>query len=536
MPSFPRSQSRVSATGRTASFGRVSQSDIVTGVTGEDIQQFGNELHEKGERILKREGETKAIEQFAEFQRKELLRFNEEKVQASNNPEGFTERFLQQSEANFQEMTREAANSYYDNVMQGRFSGLTNSLTYSATSFEASQKVKNRKARYASAVGSYAGTVYDDPDQLPNIVNLAKGDAQAAAASGVFGAEGVELAGNAGKRIARSAVMGIVEKRPQDIDGYLTQHGLDKIFTDKELRSFRSNAAKNFKNIPKIKLVEKQMKLVSEKDQVVSLYTQGKLSLGAIDSMSELSEQEKETARTLAVGGQKTNKDPEKLADLIAKRKELLDREDLTVGENLSDLVAFQNEVYNALGTDINNTEAKTLLKGTTDGINQAMEQKPETIGARFVAFGQPLFGKRKLSPEEKAIIAIDRFAGDKDASEKRSLLRAVSGRIDTSNLDDFDDTELDDNGMTKRDQQINAIIHAEIKNKVSGLAARQGTPNRVLGKDGASSTVTTSPPTTKPDNKVKIPPERTFATVEDAEKSGIKGLVIIDGRRARID
>lgn len=540
MPNFPRSQSRVSARGSTASFGRVSQSDIVTGVTGADIQGFGEELHAKGQRILQRDGETQAIEDFADFQRSELLRFNEEKQRSVNNPEGFTERFMKQSEENFKERTKDTANEFYSKTMQSRFSGLTNSLVHSSTSFEASQKVKNRKARYASAVGSYASTVYDDPSQLGNIVNLAKGDAAAAASSGIFGAEGVQLASSSAKTIARSAVMGIVEKSPQDIDAYLSDNGLDKMFADKELRSFRLNAAKNFKNIPKVELVEKQMKLVSEKDKVMSLYTEGKLSLGAIDNMSELPDNEKEVARTLAVGGDKVKKDPEKLADLIAKRKELLSREDLTVGENLSDLVSFQNEVYNALGTDINNTEAKTLLKGTTDGINQAMEQDVDTIGARWVAFGQPLFGKRQLSPEEKTIIAIDRFAGNKDASVKRSLLRSVANKIDTTDIDSFDDIERDENGLTMKDRQINAIINSEIKNKVSGLGERSGTPNRVLGSDGETSQITNQAPTTKPDAKIKpefkiqkdangnfakVFPDGTFKEISKKEAEKLGGL-----------
>lgn len=534
MPEFPRSRSVVSASGLTSRLQTVSRSQLSTGVSGEALAQFGEDIRQRGEDILKREGETQAIEDFAELQRRELTRFEEAKVARANNPDGFTKDFLDESQSAFDETVRQNGNKYYNDVMRSRYAGLQNSLVFSSTSYEAKQKKSNRQKRYASALASYSTTVYNDPDQITNIANIAQGDAAAAKQSGVFGSEGLKLEGAAAEKIMKSAINGIIDQRPQDFETYMETHDLAKNFSAKEVSAMRKRAQQNFKNIPKIEAVKNQMTLLSEKDGLMQLYMNGELTVGVIDNMTTLDEKEKEVARSLATkSGESINKDPEKLGDLMARKKDLLEEsEDLDINEKMSRLVDFQNEVYNAIGKDINNTEAKALLKGTTTGLNEALEQDTAKIGKAFWWFQED----RKLNPDERAVVAIERFASERPLSERRKMLRGMAASFDQTDLEAFDDNELDENGLTQRDKQVNAIIQREMKQNISGLGAVSGTPNRVAGSDGGDTTLTTNEPTTSKDKTIKFPPERTFATVEDAEASGIKGLVLIGGRRARID
>ena len=548
MGTFPRSQQQVGASNLTQSTRFVRQGEISTLPSADALNGFFRSvdgavksIDDAKQTVLKRDGESEAVERFAEFQLQELTRFNEAKAASQNSPQDFSKRFLEESRKNFDEFTKGNENQYFQKIMEGRYSGLTNSLIYGATSFEAKQKIDNRKKAYASAVGSYTSTVYNQPEKLRSVISQMKGDKGAAAASAAFGSELEAVATKAGKRVAKSAVMGMVEKNPARVREFIEEHGLQDVLGGKEIKKIMEVAKTNFEQIPKIEQAKKQMNLVNSKQGVMENYINGTLTLGAIEGMDDLDEDEKDIARTLAVGGKNaSDKNPEILADLMFRKKELLERDGLTIGNGLNDLVKYQNDVYSAIGGDINNSEAKMLLKGTVDGINAALQSDTENFGARggskAVVFGKPLFGRRKLEPEEKAIMAIQAFAKDKPPVDQRKILRGVSKRIEQSDFSGFDDDDdVDDNGKTMKDRQVDAIINSEIKKSVKGLEGKSGTPNRVIGQDGTDSVITNDAATTKADVSI-VPdaPAKKFATMKEAEAAeaeGFRGVALINGQ-----
>ena len=248
MGRIPKSLRARSAIGGAASVGRVSAEDFGAS-TGRALQTVGTEIFATGQRILQREGETLAMEQFSEFQKNELLRFNNEKQANAENPEGFTERFLEESKVGFEQIIGQSDNKFFKDTMISRFSGLTNSLVNSSTAFEASQKIKNQKSRFASAVASYSSTAYDDPTMLPRVLNQAAGDATAAAISGIFGQDGVRLTEKAGKSIVESAIWGVIDKSPEGLKAFLDDNKLRILFNGKELRVFENAARESIKTL-----------------------------------------------------------------------------------------------------------------------------------------------------------------------------------------------------------------------------------------------------------------------------------------------
>ena len=411
MAEIPRSLRARSPIGITARIGRVSAEDFGA-ATGRALQAAGGEIAATGQRILQREGETLAMEQFAEFQKNELLRFNSEKQKNAANPEGFTDRFLEESKTAFDLIRNQSDNKFFNNIMNSRFAGLTNSLVNSSTSFEANQKIKNQKARYASAVASYGSTVYDDPTMLGRVLNQAAGDATAAAISGVFGQDGINLTAKAGKSIAESAIWGIIDKQPQLLNEFLKNRNLRKLFNGEELRAFENAARDSLETLDERNTEDRVLQDLAQHNNIMISFQDGSLTTAGI-SASTLSDESKVwMVKAITKGDQAELLDPLELDRLWVEKNKIFKietgeptklRNVIGFGKSETDVLIdarnYYEKIMQRLGEKrISPGQATSLVRGISEATEGALERdlaKKEQFGF--------FTGRVKITPDDLA-------------------------------------------------------------------------------------------------------------------------------------
>ena len=484
MGAIPRSLRARSPIGITARIGRVSAEDFGA-ATGRALQAAGGEIAATGQRILQREGETLAMEQFAEFQKNELLRFNSEKQKNAANPEGFTDRFLEESKTAFDLIRNQSDNKFFNDIMNSRFAGLTNSLVNSSTSFEANQKIKNQKARYASAVASYGSTVYDDPTMLGRVLNQAAGDATAAAISGVFGQDGINLTAKAGKSIAESAIWGIIDKHPQLLNEFLKNRNLRKLFNGEELRAFENAARASLKTFDDRNTEDRVLQDLAQHANIMTSFEGGTLTTAGITSSSLSDESKVWMIKAITEGDVAAERDPILLDQLWTEKNEIFGKKDgvfklretkgfTSKKDEMLEALRFQNKVIKRLGQKkITGAQANSLLRG----ISQATQAELEKDKSKQGEFS--FLGNIKITPDDLAFKSVSQFMKDngqeQNAFEKSVLMSEILQEFDSLGVNDIEDKEEQRNEALVIIQKIlsNDLIDRDPIAAINGSKAR---------------------------------------------------------------
>lgn len=140
------------------------------------VTQAGMQMKQMAERSMQRDGETKAMKDFSDYQVKMIERRQQLEQESISDPEGYTDKYLNAAQEEFSNIMGDNTNKYYTETMNARFESMRPRMAAQAIQFEAKQKVINQTENLKQSVSNLSLLIQNDLKNLPNAIAQLKGN------------------------------------------------------------------------------------------------------------------------------------------------------------------------------------------------------------------------------------------------------------------------------------------------------------------------------------------------------------------------
>lgn len=343
-------------------------------------------------------------------------------------------------------------------------------------------------------------------------------------------------------KLRKSAVDGLQSEDPVALLSDISAGKYDKSLTRDELTTATTNAQTAIKKINEQAEFNRGMKFLEGNAQAMAAYTSGEMDFTELNNLVELGDISPDFAEEMKrslVAPEVMDKNP----NLMAGPEFYSRLGSLSISDKGGERVAadFLDE---AARLQIDVLKSRDLAPKEKQTIMQSIQLKMvKTLKA----------GDGGIIPDDHYGEALKKFmASTPNIAEVNKMFREYVAQVDAQGLDAevdgggaFDPKHwfYNTDGENERDKKtggiVKGILARQAGEKYEGLALLPDTPNAAIGKDGSHTVISNGKTAGKADAAIKIPEPKdipTFKTEAEAEASGKKGVVIINGRRAKID